>query len=115
MTPFESTSINVILNITILLAAVAALWKGADNLVDSASRVAGTIGVSDLVIGLTIVAFGTSAPEFAVTINAALNQLPDISVGNIVGSNIFNTLLIFNNRYYLLWTSSFTILTSNTT
>jgi cation:H+ antiporter len=90
MTPFESTSINVILNITILLAAVAALWKGADNLVDSASRLACTIGCSDLVIGLTIVAFGTSAPEFAVTINAALNQLPDISVGNIVGSNIFN-------------------------
>ncbi len=90
MTPFESTNINVILNIIILLAAIAALWKGADNLVDSASRIASTIGVSDLVIGLTVVAFGTSAPEFTVTINAALNQLPDISVGNIVGSNIFN-------------------------
>ena len=90
MTPFESTYINLALNIAILLAAVAALWKGADGLVDSASRVATTIGVSDLVIGLTVVAFGTSAPEFAVTINAALKQLPDISVGNIVGSNIFN-------------------------
>lgn len=90
MTPFESTNANLILNIIILLVAVAALWKGADNLVDSAGRIASTIGVSDLVIGLTVVAFGTSAPEFAVTINAALNQLPDISVGNIVGSNIFN-------------------------
>lgn len=57
---------------------------------DSASKIADTFGISDLVIGLTVVAFGTSAPEFAVTIDAALKQRADISVGNIVGSNIFN-------------------------
>jgi len=56
--------------------------------VDSASRIARLIGVSDLVIG--VVAFGTSAPEFAVTVLAALKGCPNISVGNIVGSNIFN-------------------------
>ncbi len=67
-----------------------ALWLGAQWLVDSASRIARLFGVSDLVIGLTVVAFGTSAPEFAVTILSALKGSPNISVGNIVGSNIFN-------------------------
>lgn len=77
-------------NILILLAAVIALWKGADWLVESASRIGKTFGMSDLVIGLTIVALGTSAPEFAVTIAAALAGRSDISIGNVVGSNIFN-------------------------
>ncbi len=57
---------------------------------ESASRIAETFGISELVIGLTVVAFGTSAPEFAVTVNAAIHKQADISVGNIVGSNIFN-------------------------
>ncbi len=90
MSLFDSAALNVAFNITILIISIGFLWKGADQLVDSASRIAETIGVSDLVIGLTVVAFGTSAPEFAVTINAALKQQADISVGNIVGSNIFN-------------------------
>ena len=81
---------NILLNILLLTAAIGLLWKGADYLVESASRIAEKFGVSDLVIGLTVVAFGTSAPEFAVTINAALKKQADISVGNIVGSNIFN-------------------------
>lgn len=82
---------DMIINIFILSVSIIFLWKGADYLVDSASRIAMKFGVSDLVVGLTIVAFGTSAPEFAVTINAALKEQSAISVGNIVGSNIFNT------------------------
>jgi cation:H+ antiporter len=87
---FSSAPLNIAFNIAILIVAIAFLWKGADTLVDSASRIAAKYGISDLVIGLTVVAFGTSAPEFAVTINAALKGQADISVGNIVGSNIFN-------------------------
>ena len=90
MVLFDSAILNILLNIVILLVAIGFLWKGADELVESASRIAATFGVSDLVIGLTVVAFGTSAPEFAVTLNASANGQPDISVGNIVGSNIFN-------------------------
>ena len=90
MTLFNTPALNLIFNIALLVFSVMLLWKGADFLVESASRIAEKFGISDLVIGLTVVAFGTSAPEFAVTINASLNERPDISVGNIVGSNIFN-------------------------
>ena len=90
MTIFSSPLANIFINIILLVFSILLLWKGADYLVESASKIAEKLGVSDLVIGLTIVAFGTSAPEFAVTINAALKQQADISVGNIVGSNIFN-------------------------
>ena len=82
---------NIILNnIIVILFSCLALALGASWLVDSAARLARRLGISELVIGLTIVAFGTSAPEFAVTISGALKGNPDISVGNIVGSNIFN-------------------------
>lgn len=90
MVLFDSALLNILLNIAILVVAIGFLWKGADELVESASRIATSFGVSDLVIGLTVVAFGTSAPEFAVTLNASFNGQADISVGNIVGSNIFN-------------------------
>lgn len=83
--------IDMFLNIIILFISIIFLWKGADFLVDSACRIAIKFGISELILGLTVVAFGTSAPEFAVTINAALNDQSAISVGNIVGSNIFNT------------------------
>ena len=73
-----------------LAISIGLLWKGSELLVDSAVRIARKLQVSDLTIGLTIVAIGTSAPEFAVTINAAVRGLPDISVSNVVGSNIFN-------------------------
>lgn len=72
----------------------AALWRGADWLVEGASRLARRFGLSDLVIGLTVVAIGTSAPEFAVTLTAALEGKAAVSLGNIVGSNIFNLGLI---------------------
>ena len=80
----------MIIDLPVLVLSILMLWFGAKYLVDSASRIAGTLGVSDLVIGLTVVAFGTSAPEFAVTIGAAMKGNANIPVSNIVGSNIFN-------------------------
>lgn len=73
---------------------LVALVGGADLLVRGASRIASSLGTSPLVIGLTVVAFGTSSPEFAVTIGGALGGRADIAVGNVVGSNILNVLLI---------------------
>ena len=81
---------DVILDFLIVFLSVLMLWKGADWLVDSAAEIAHTLKVSDLIIGLTVVAFGTSAPEFAVTISAAITKQSDISIGNVIGSNIFN-------------------------
>ncbi len=78
------------LNVLIIIASIVALAYGATFIVDSAARMARRFGVSELIIGLTIVAVGTSAPEFAVTISAAVSGQSNISVSNIVGSNIFN-------------------------
>ena len=80
----------IIKDIVILLVSIIVIGKGAVWLVDAAARIAKHFGISELVIGLTVVAFGTSAPEFGVTILAAIRGMGDISVGNIVGSNIFN-------------------------
>ena len=80
----------IIKDIVILLVSIIVIGKGAVWLVDTAARIAKHFGISELVIGLTVVAFGTSAPEFGVTILAAIRGMGDISVGNIVGSNIFN-------------------------
>ncbi|MEW6694892.1 MAG: calcium/sodium antiporter [Pseudomonadota bacterium] len=76
------------------VAGLVALVVGADALVRGASRLALSWGISPLVVGLTIVAFGTSAPEMAVSTAAVLNGQNDIGVGNVVGSNIFNVLFI---------------------
>lgn len=78
------------INGLIVAICVVGLWTGGSWVVDAAARIARKVGMSELVIGLTIVAIGTSAPEFAVTIAAALAGSADISVGNVVGSNIFN-------------------------
>lgn len=84
----------MILNIVfILLGIVLVLW-GADRLTDGAVAVAKKLNVPELVIGLTVVAMGTSMPEFSVSLVSALKGTPDLAVGNIVGSNTFNTLLI---------------------
>jgi cation:H+ antiporter len=80
----------MLLDILIIIGCVVGLGYGATLIVESAARMSRKIGVSELVIGLTVVAFGTSAPEFAVTIAATLKGQADISVSNIVGSNIFN-------------------------
>ena len=81
---------HFLLNLGLLVGSILLLWKGSGWLVDSAARIGRKHNLSDLTIGLTIVAFGTSAPEFAVTISAAISGKANISVGNIVGSNIFN-------------------------
>ncbi len=81
---------NLFFNIAMVFFSIVLLWKGAEWLVDSASKLAQKLGVSDLIIGLTIVAIGTSAPEFAVSVSAALEGNPEIAVGNVFGSNIFN-------------------------
>lgn len=78
----------------LLLVGFAVLIKGADWLVDGAATFARVVGISDLVIGLTIVAFGTSLPELIVSLLAAANGNTGIAIGNIVGSNIANILLI---------------------
>jgi cation:H+ antiporter len=77
-----------------LTAGLALLVLGADTLVKGASRIAAGFGISPLIIGLTIVAFGTSAPEMAISVSSALKGEADIAVGNVVGSNIFNVLFI---------------------
>jgi cation:H+ antiporter len=77
-----------------LVVGLALLVAGAEFLVKGASKLAATAGVSPLLIGLTIVAFGTSMPELAVSVNAGLSGQADISLGNVVGSNICNVLLI---------------------
>ena len=76
------------------LAGLVALVAGADLLVRGASRLALSFGISPLVVGLTIVAFGTSAPEMAVSSGAVLNGQTGLAMGNVVGSNIFNVLFI---------------------
>jgi cation:H+ antiporter len=77
-----------------LIAGLVLLVVGAEALVKGASKIAAVIGISPLVIGLTIVAFGTSSPELAVSIGSALDGQSDIALGNVVGSNIFNVLFI---------------------
>lgn len=81
---------GIIKDILIVVISIVVISKGAIMLVDSAVRIAKRLGISELVIGLTVVALGTSAPEFAVTLLSAFRGMSDISVGNIVGSNIFN-------------------------
>ncbi len=81
---------EILTDVTIVLVCVGVIAKGASWLVDSASKIAKRLGISELVIGLTILALGTSAPEFAVSILAALKGVGNIAIGNIVGSNIFN-------------------------
>ncbi|MDX2230197.1 MAG: calcium/sodium antiporter [Leptolyngbyaceae cyanobacterium bins.349] len=85
------------MNITvigILIAGLVLLVVGAELLVRGASKLAGMLGISPLVIGLTIVAYGTSSPEMAVSIQSSLVGQADIALGNVVGSNIFNVLFI---------------------
>ena len=84
----------MILQIFILIIGFIILIKGADYFVDGSSGIAGNFKVSKMLIGLTIVAFGTSAPEFAVSVKSLLSGNIDIVLGNVIGSNILNILLI---------------------
>lgn len=82
------------ITILLLIAGLVILTFGADFLVKGASSLAGSLGISPLVIGLTVVAFGTSAPEMSVSVSSAFKGSAEIAVGNVVGSNICNVLLI---------------------
>lgn len=85
---------DIVIAIGLLVLGFAMLVKGADWFVDGAAGIAARFGIPQLVIGLTIVAMGTSAPEAAVSITAALGGNAGITIGNIIGSNILNVLLI---------------------
>ena len=82
------------LNTLLLIGGLALILVGANALTDGAAAVAKRFQISDLVIGLTIVAFGTSAPELVISVMAALGGSADMAIGNVVGSNIFNVLMI---------------------
>lgn len=84
----------MLLNIIYIIIGVALVLWGADRMTDGAASLARRMHISEMVIGLTIVAAGTSAPELFVSLVSALKGTPDMAVGNVIGSNIFNTLLI---------------------
>lgn len=86
--------IGLVIQILLLIVSLAMIVAGAEFLVDGASAIARKIGISEFVIGLTIVGMGTSAPEMVVSYTGAAKGFSDIALGNILGSNIFNTLLI---------------------
>ncbi|MBP3476776.1 MAG: calcium/sodium antiporter [Lachnospiraceae bacterium] len=85
---------TVVIQLALLVVGFVFLVKGADWFVEGASKVAEKFGIPQLVIGLTIVAMGTSLPEAAVSVSAALKGSADITIGNVVGSNILNVLII---------------------
>jgi cation:H+ antiporter len=84
----------MIVAILLLIAGGGLLLVGAEALVKGASRLAGLLGISPLIVGLTVVAYGTSAPEMAVSVQSSLAGQGDIALGNVIGSNIFNVLVI---------------------
>lgn len=84
----------MIIDIVWLIVGLVLILSGANFLTDGASAVAKKFGLTDLVIGLTVVAFGTSAPELVISITASADGNPELAVGNVIGSNIFNILAI---------------------
>lgn len=84
----------MIIDILLLIVGLVLILGGANYLTDGAAAVARRFGMSDLMVGLTIVAFGTSAPELTISIMSAIDGNTGIAIGNVVGSNIFNTLVI---------------------
>ena len=83
-----------ITTIAMLIVGLGVLTLGAEFLVKGSSRLAAAVGISPLVIGLTIVAYGTSTPELVVSISSGLRGQDDVAIANVVGSNIFNVLAI---------------------
>ena len=94
MTLFSFAPTQTWLQVLLLVIGIIVVIKSADWLTSGAVGLAERIGVPQIIIGLTIVAMGTSMPEFFVSLMSAINGTPDLAVGNIVGSNIFNALLI---------------------
>ena len=91
---FNTGVLGIVFNTLLLVVGFVFLIKGADWFVDGASALATRFGIPQLVIGLTIVAMGTSLPEASVSITAALDNNPGITIGNVVGSNILNIFII---------------------
>ena len=91
---FSFATGSMLINIVLLVMGLVVVLKGADWLTHGAVNIASRFGVSQMVIGLTIVAMGTSMPELCVSMVSALKGTPDLAVGNVVGSNTLNTLLI---------------------
>ena len=85
---------DIVIQLALLVVGFVLLTKGADWFVDGAASIADRLGIPQLVIGLTIVALGTSLPEAAVSVSAALKGSADITIGNVLGSNIMNVLVI---------------------
>lgn len=85
---------DIFLNVIILVLGFVMLVKGADYFVDGAAGISGKLKVPELVIGLTVVAFGTSAPELSVSISSAIKGSAELTIGNVIGSNIVNIILI---------------------
>lgn len=83
-----------VIDIAFIITGIAVVLWGAEKLTDGAVGIARRLGIPQLVIGLTIVAMGTSMPEFCVSLVSAIKGTPDLAVGNIIGSNIFNAMLI---------------------
>lgn len=92
---------EMIINLALLVVGFVFLVKGSDWFVDGAASIAARLGIPQLIIGLTIVAMGTSAPEAAVSITASTQGSADITIGNIVGSNILNILIILGLASFL--------------
>ncbi len=92
---------EIVLQVFLLVVGFTMLIKGADFFVDGSSGIASRFGIPQLVVGLTIVAMGTSAPEAAVSISAALKGNAGITIGNVVGSNILNILIILGITAFL--------------
>jgi cation:H+ antiporter len=102
---------TAILSYVLFVIGFVLLIKGADLLVDGASSIARRFHVSDLVIGLTVVAFGTSTPELFVNIIAGLRGTTDIAIGNVLGSNVCNVFLILgvSSMIYPLYVTKGTV------
>jgi cation:H+ antiporter len=92
----------IFLQILLLVVGFLMLVKGADWFVEGTAGIAEKFGIPQLVVGLTVVAMGTSAPEAAVSITAALKENADIAIGNIVGSNIFNILFVLGTSSLII-------------
>ena len=86
--------ISIVLALPVFIVGVLFLWKGSVILVDGTSKTAAHLGISSLIISVILVGFGTSAPEFAISVGAAIQNNSDISLGNIIGSCVANLLLV---------------------
>lgn len=96
-TATKRPSLSMWRSILFIIGGLAALVFGGDLFVDGASEIARRFGVSDAVIGLTIVAVGTSLPELAASVTAAVKGMPGLAIGNVIGSNIFNIFLVLGS------------------